>query len=356
MTLRLMTQADLLREVGLAYDGAPTDEDLAQWLRTEASRLTRFKAAELRQRLLRPMRSLWDERRDELAERVDETIEAMLSHGDLLEVSEDAEAGGFLCLAPPAFVVLSSGAAVILGGATDRPLPLPDELAECVQKIGHVRLLRAERARDLEAFAERDGWIAIPQSTWLAAPAVDLPSSYRARFDAALDKKARGTATDLDGLIVLRPDRSIEYYRGRWGDAGDLTGRLLGRRGQRYGAAVWCYVELECGAPQRLLDLPDRVGGDPRDTAPDQAWRLQASIDAERGSPPNCTVRCDPDGWVVALSLPPPRWAERRLAAVGKRVRRPGAVVSYLVTDRDEAAHAARFYCDRMWAQFRESK
>ncbi|MDB4928233.1 MAG: hypothetical protein JWM10_717 [Myxococcaceae bacterium] len=356
MPLALLSKDDLLVELNLAYAGAPSDEDLAHLLREAASRVARFRPAELRQRVLRPMRSVWDERGEELRERLDDLIDALVSYGDLLEVAADESLGGrYLCVAPPAFVTLASGAMVLLGGLPNRPLPLPDVLVEQVERNGHARLLRSDGAREFERIARSDGWIAIPETAWLAAPLVEPCSAYRARFNVALAEKAQGTAAGVEDLVMIRPDRPADYYRGRWGPTSGLTGRLLGRRGQRYGAAAWCYVELEAGLARRLVDLPDRAGGDPRDTAADQAWRLQAAIDAERHLAPRWSVKPDGEGWTIGVSMPPPRWAERRFAAVGRRVRRPGAVVTYLVAERADAFAAAEFYATRMWAQPTES-
>ena len=79
-----------------------------------------------------------------------------------------------------------------------------------------------------------------------------------------------------------RSTAPVRYYKGRWREPIASDGIFVARRPQAYGAPVWCAVELADGVPQAVLDLPIDSS-----IAPgwDDARKLQAALDAERGSP-----------------------------------------------------------------------
>src|SRR5262249_23665431 len=123
--MRLVTAAELhaqkVAELGL--DAAAIDltsaEAIAGALRRAAGFLCPCSAASLVRAVIRPLEGLVCDV-DALRETVEETLEALTAHGDLLEhrdvsPEEDAQAGTLLYAAPPSFVRRESGAILILG-------------------------------------------------------------------------------------------------------------------------------------------------------------------------------------------------------------------------------------------------
>ena len=64
------------------------------------------------------------------------------------------------------------------------------------------------------------------------------------------------TSPEVPGLSLLDSVRPVKYYRGRWTGLKGHSGRFVGRRSQKYGADLWCYVQINNGTPERLIDLP----------------------------------------------------------------------------------------------------
>jgi len=147
-------------------------------------------------------------------------------------------------------------------------------------------------------------------------------------------------------MLLLDPAKSVRYYPARWVDKTKSTGRFIGRRPQAYGADLWCYIDLESGVPRKFLDLPlpkSRVRGC------DEAWRIQAAIDARRAEPQRFRVRRGPEGWVVLdLFSPVPMWARRRWDAVGEPVPSTGCLFSYRFRPT-EIEEEIRFARDILW-------
>ena len=250
--------------------------------------------------------------RDDLIEQLD----LLISAGDLLELRQRAEpATRLLFLGPPSYVVKEPGRYLLLGV---RPFGAPlvgEILAREVLYEGHTRTI--ELAPDtagprLEALGlhevTREQWARHP----VAVSATEFLAQYRRRLDSA------GTSGQVDGLTLIDPSNAVRYYRGRWrerkpSDSGDF----VARRPQAYGADLWCFVRVTEGVPQRLVDLPAADA-----TAPghDEAWRLQAALDFERGEPQVFRSRTATGGSadiIVDLFSPVPSWAERYLELVG---------------------------------------
>ncbi|MGH3493756.1 MAG: hypothetical protein ACRDQ1_11025, partial [Sciscionella sp.] len=152
-------------------------------------------------------------------------------------------------------------------------------------------------------------------SQWLQAPrprsAVELLGEYTMRLDAA------GPSGEIEGPRILDPAAPVQYYRGRWRapKSGD-SGMFLARRPQAYGADLWCVARLDDGRFVRLVDLPLFGSLLP---AADEAWELQAAIDAERGHRQRVRVRPTSDAGYAAIDFfsPLPSWAQRRLDLFG---------------------------------------
>ncbi|MEU4603497.1 hypothetical protein AB0F43_11005 [Kribbella sp. NPDC023972] len=253
-------------------------------------------------------------------------LENLLGIGDLLELrSPGVRAGRLIYLGPPTFVARHPGHYLLLGvRAEGRPL-VEGEAAAGIQVHGHVRTL-ALPVESGPALLKEFGLHELRSDRWLRHPAA-IPSSQHlsnvmARLDVALASGA------VQGLEILDPTRPVRYYAGRWRQLEPTdTGDFLGRRPQAYGAAAWCFVRVHDGQPTALLDLPVDTGALPRD----EAWRLQAAIDAERRAPQVYRLSAEEHGGsVLDLFSPIPSWVERSLSFAGDPLeRRRGALLSY---------------------------
>ncbi|TET39235.1 MAG: hypothetical protein E3J72_00910 [Planctomycetota bacterium] len=286
---------------------------------------------------------------DELQRTVEDTLEALVGHGDLLELTDTSqeESSGckaLLYLAPPAFVRRQSGAVVILGILPDDVSLLPDEVVECVEYINHIRVLPPNAGTKFADQLGELGWIELSSSAWLKAPKAEAAAEYLGRMNRLLD--AAPVGGDVPGLVLLDPGRSVRYYRGRWVESTTHTGRFVGRRAQAYGADLWCYVKVKDGNPIRFVDLPLKSN---TWRGCDEAWRIQAAIDYEQGTPQIFRVRPGPNGTeVVDFFSPLPMWVRRKWNVVGVPILSSGCLFSYRLRE-NEIDEEVRFLKEYAW-------
>ena len=281
---------------------------------------------------------------DDLEDLVAVVLERLVAIGDLVESVEE-RAGvrrSVLYLGAPRFVRRANGDALLIGVRPDGLPLVSDDLQEDVDQLGHVR--RITSRDDLPALLEGEGLREVAPGRWLHAPdvvdPVELIAAYNSRLDAA------SSSGEIEGLRILDPSTPNTYYRGRWRQpAPEHTGNVIARRGQRYGAELWAYVALDGGAPARLLDLPALT----TERGCDEAWRLQAAIDAANGRPQQIVVRGTGQGRLaLGLYAPPPRWLQRRWELIGQPAKVPGALFAYEFTP-SEAREELPFASDRLW-------
>lgn len=325
-------------------------EAIAGALRRAASFFCPCAAATLVRGVVRPLRGLV-ENLDVVKGIVEETLEAMIAHGDILEhrdVVDDQRhgAGPMLYAAPASFVSRRSGAAILLGVTSDQLSALSDELEARIEYVNHVRCLRPLPNEDLPSELVQLGLIEVSYSGWLKAPQNESPAQHVLKLDRLLD--AAQPSREVPGLSLLDPERPVRYYRGRWVEPRSQTGRFVGRRSQAYGADLWCYVQLRDGHTERLIDFP--VAGS-RWRGCDEAWRLQMAIDAQRGEPQRFRIRPGPGGTVVLEFFSPlPMWARRRWDAVGEPVPSSGCLFAYRLTAA-ESEEEVRFAREALWLE-----
>jgi len=316
----------------LGLDPEATDvlapEAMAAALRRAASFLCPATPAQLVDAVLDALAGMTDVDRDD----VSDLLELLVSTGDLLELRQSGERlTRLIFLGPPTYITKVPGEYVLLGVRPDGQPLVDEETERIVQHDGHVRTLKLEPEM-AEAYLSTAGLHELRLDRWLRHPKRESASQalveYHSRLDAARPSGA------IEGLEIIDPTKPVRYYRGRWRqvDAAD-TGDFVGRRPQAYGANAWCVVRIASGYSLRLIDLPVR---DPRSLARDEAWRLQAAVDAERGRPQSYRhfqVPGNPATHVLDLFGPLPSWAERHLSVLGNPVdRSTGALFSYRLT------------------------
>lgn len=275
-------------------------------------------------------------------------VDVLAAYGDLIEVPVRTEGGSdqrMLFLAEPSFVEL--GETVLLVGIRAEGIPfLSGAAADRIECEGHVRRLAPGHeltAEELKGLGLRE----VSIDHWLGHPPLCTANELVAEYDSRL--AAAGPAGTIEGCTILDSSTPTTYYRGRWRSVSPKdSGRYVARRAVAYRAPLWCYAEVNAGEVVQVLDLPvqDRLN-----RACDEAWRLQAAIDALRGSPQ--LVRAAPSGQqgvaVLHLLSPPPAWVQRRLDAVGRPIPRQRSLLSYAVSTAQVEVELD-FLQSAMWA------
>ncbi len=274
-------------------------------------------------------------------------VESLVGYGDLLELPSGGteSAGRRVFLGAPGFVRRASGSRLLIGIRPDGAPLVGDELAELIDYEGHARFVGPSETLDELLASSELSERTVAQ--WLQAPRSsepqDLINEYYTRLQAA------GPSGDIEGVLLLDTAARISYYRGRWRNPKSAdNGTFVARRPQAYGADLWCFARMTAGAVTQLIDLP--VLG-PLVPAADEAWRLQAAIDAVAGHPQIARVRpgTNPDTKVLDLFAPLPSWAQRRLDVAGTPIGRGrGALFSYNLP-KGEVEEEVQFLADMLW-------
>ena len=344
-------RARSLKALRLVSETAALDsaEALASNLRRAAGFQCPASRGTLVQAVSDSLQSLLNTPPQELRERLYDLVEDLMSHGDLLEfedVTGFATDGSEVFRAPPSFVGRESGAVLLLGVAPDHVSPLTADLQEQVTHNEHVRAIWPSEGlgREVGEKLKDLGLIEVPLNSWLKAPTPMAPADHLMSLQERLSKEPQ--CGEVEGLSLLDSESSVRYYRGRWTvPRGSHSGFFVGRRPQAFGADLWCFVEMDEGKPIRLLDLlRDRVG-----RGCDRAWRLQAAIDHERGSPQICNVQEKSDRRaLLSFFHPVPQWARRRWTALGRPARQSGALFGYEIP-LDEWPEERQYLTEVLW-------
>lgn len=281
---------------------------------------------------------------DTLKAGIEETLENLIAMGDLLEMSTDIEGRRDVVLrpAPPAFVARRDGTIIILGVAGDELTPVrrPPVLyhesgLRCIQP-DDVTVCRAELL-DL-------GLIELSERLWLFAPAAMNAAELLAHWKSRLPVDAK--PEKIEGLELLQPASTTSFYKGRWTTLHPkLSGIFVARRVQRYGAKLWCLADVKDGLVQRFVDIRAK---DSRTRDCDEAWRLQAALDAAAGTPQSVRVSTSGSATLLAFSAPLPRWAARRLSFIGKLVSVQRALLAFELPT-ENAQDELRWLGENLW-------
>jgi hypothetical protein len=299
-----------------------------------------------------------------LGERIDDVLERLLAQQDLVEQvavnasrgdeGDDAEAKAtrLVYAAPPSFVMRPrSGTCFLLGVVLGQGHPDGIEgLRGRVTYVGASRRIKPATGERLDELLRGLGLVELSLDQWTRAPQGETAERHLELADGLLSREPRCSAR-LEGLQVLDPTRDVKFYKGRWvdGEQSVLSGRFVARRSRRFGAPLWCYVELNRGEAVRQLLLP-RPSSEWR--ACDEAWRLQAAIDSVRRTPQVFSVR-DTRGRGDALAFqgPIPGWAERRLATVAEWEQPGRCLFAYRFADPRDLAEEVKYLTERCWLQ-----
>ena len=325
-------------------------EAIAAALRRAALFLCPCAPATLVRGVVGPMRGLVEDN-GTFRDLVQDTLDALIGHGDFLEHRdiEQNSAPGTTTLvyaAPAGFVTRESGTVILLGIELNQLSALPDDLATRIEYVKHLRRLSPMPNEDLRTVLSQLGLMEVSYDRWLQVPVEETPAQHASRLDQLLNTAP--PSGDVPGLSVLDPERSVRYYRGRWTDARSRSGRFVARRSQAYGADLWCYIELQNGNPERLIDFP--LTGS-RWRGCDEAWRLQMAIDAQRGNAQRFRLQPSTGGArVMQFFSPVPMWAQRRWDAVGEPVLSSGCLFAYRLAD-GELVEEIGYARDALWIE-----
>ena len=258
-------------------------------------------------------------------ERIAEVIEKLLAIGDILEMRREGFEGTGLVLrpAPPTFVMRRDRTIILLGVSGDEITPVHDHIV-FYRSSGLRTLTPADPVACRTALLDM-GLIELPLSLWLHAPASTTANafleSWRARSPVA------GSPEKIEGLEILDTKTPTKYYKGRWRTISTIdAGLYLGRRPRRYGANLWCLVDVRDGLVQRFVDVHSK---DARMRDCDEAWRIQAAFDAVAFAPQKVNVLSRNGKAVLVFGSPLPAWAVRRLTVIGELISVQGALLAF---------------------------
>ncbi len=278
----------------------------------------------------------------------DVLVDTLIEYGDVLLPDEfatgDNEARSALIYpAPPGFLVRKGGMVFIRGIFTDDFRWVWEKIASRVRYKGHVRFLSPEVGEDLPKYLKDCGLQSVPTETFLSRPPEEARESFLAQIDKTLnDSAGSGSVADFTWLAGSPASRN---WNERWTDIAPSNGVYVVRRSRRFGSALWGIARMSSGRLTHLLNLPTKSGV----RACDEAWRVQAALDAARGSPPLIYVKHEDGRTTVSTNRPFPAWVTRRWDLFGSKINRPGFLMSYSFSPKDAGEEVA-FVSQFMWA------
>jgi len=282
---------------------------------------------------------------EDLRGQLSDLLRDLVAYGDLVEVSPKNGGSRLIYLAPPAFVQTLRGTFVLLGIRPEGAALIDEPLLALIRYERHTRTIAAEGQTSMAASLRAMGLQEMNASRWLRAPSECAPGDLVAEIDNLL--RSSGASGEALGLQLLDSATPVRYYRGRWRTPRSSDrGMFVARREQAYGSDLWSYVQLEGGSTTRVIDLPIQADSS---RGCDEAWRLQAAIDARLGHQQIFRIeRSHGDGDVLSLFAPPPSWLQRRWDGRGLPLNGRGALVSYLF-EADQVEGEVDFVRRMLW-------
>ena len=267
----------------------------------------------------------------DLAERVSVVLENMIATGDVLEMRRQDTDQAELVLrpAPPTFVKRSDGTFIILGVAGDEITPNLQE--EVDFRPSGLRTICPDNSDALCVILADLGLIELAPAIWLHAPptmaAADFLQGWIARLprDIHLEK--------IDDLEIIDTGSPTTFYKGRWRELRtNDAGTFLARRPQKDGPKLWSFIEAQGVQVRRLVDVHAK---DVRIRDCDEAWRIQAALDARAGSPQTYKVQKENEFVVLSFYSPLPAWAVRRLSLIGEQFKPVSSLLGFRIPAKD---------------------
>jgi hypothetical protein len=274
-------------------------------------------------------------------------LQDLIAIGDLMEYDEVASVTDdrpldrrLVYAAPPYFVALTDARFLILGIAPDGIDQVPEEVQLLTKK--HIRTLSTADFPNARQLLLNYGLHEVPYEAWARSPKVESAEAVCSRMNKVLD--ASGPCGRIEELRILDGSIVSPWYKDRWVSPRGQSGRFVGTRPRKFGADLWCYIQLEDGEAQSLVDLPL---GRSLERGCDQAWRLQCALDAELGHPQTYMLtELDRNRGRIDIHTPSPNWLQRRWDCIGSRAG--DSVFSYIF-DLHEAASEAALLEERLW-------
>ncbi len=355
MNVAVLSRQQAVERVGysLGLDGSELNGELSpalvgQALRRATSILAPCARYELERSVRQTLQPLGSPG-DVVGPMVQDVLESLIVYRDLLEMRSTADevwASADVTIRPaaPSFVKREDGSIAVLGTAGDVITPIPDDLPARLVHRGALRLLIPTSAEPLAPRLQEFGLVELSEKAWLRLPRVEQAGNYVEEWHQRLREAPIGSRPE--GLLICKPTRRGMVYRDRWSPAevGE-KGLFVARRPQRFGANLWCLVDLQPNSAARILDLFST--GDTLRSC-DVAWQIQMALDARAGLAQ--AFRCRPNGdrSTIDFFSPIPSWAERRLFLVGRRQAGTGCLYSYeMATNATEGER--RFLRESLW-------
>jgi hypothetical protein len=277
-------------------------------------------------------------------------IDAMLAYGDFLELPLEGSQGTHrrLFLGHPGYVRRrGTNSCLLLGVRPEGADLLSDELGARIEYVRHARVIRLAEGDPLAELLDEEGLVELQPEQWLQSPRASTPGDLIAAYTDRLH--ALGQSGDLE-LRIIDPTSSVTYYRGRWRPLKSSdNGYFIARRAQAWRADLWCFTQIIKGEIAKIIDLPLQS---PLAPGADEAWRLQAAIDAVALNPQLVRVGEQDEGGgsrQVSFFSPLPSWMQRRLDIIGIPCRGDrGALFSYELPQED-VQEELDFLEEKMW-------
>lgn len=281
---------------------------------------------------------------DTLNEQIDDALQDIIAMGDVLEMRSGSVGCSDTVLrpAPPAFVARPDGLFLILGISGDELTP-----ALRMPVLHHASGLRSTRSTDAEqcrSLLLDLGLTELSERVWLHTPATASAAEHAAQWKARLPAELR--PEKIENFEVLHGALPASFYKRRWSLLNTKhSGIFIARRPQRYGAKLWCLADVKDGLVQRFVDIHAK---DSRTRDCDEAWRLQAAMDAEAGTPQQLGIAVRGTNATLSFSMPLPTWAARRLHFIGEQVSAPRALIAF-ETPAANIDHEANWLKEKLW-------
>ena len=297
----------------------------------QALRRVIFHAAPCRHQVARRLvlnaLSAFTDNTDQLSDSIETTLEHLIAMGDVLEIQNGDGTTGQTILrpTPPSFVKRSADTLIVLGVAGDQITPNLEH--PLIYTSGGLRMLCGVDANDLCETLKEEGLIELQHEYWLHTPseisAALFVEKWRARLP--MDKFRQS----VDDLVVLNTSFNVSYYKGRWVPQSKIrSGIFVARRPQRFGADLWLLAEFKGGNLMRFVDIHTDAAGI---RSCDEAWRIQAAIDALSGTPQVLSVYSKDEDCILAFDSPIPSWIERRLLMFGEHLNVPHSLLAFRI-------------------------